>query len=114
MTAQLEHLIELSERPNIDVYVMPVIGHPAMESGLVIADNHAAYVEHLGGGVVYIEPDRVDSFSHTFRVIRGECYRASDSAAIVRKARELWSGVSRATAGRTVASASKPRRKPAP
>jgi hypothetical protein len=107
MAEQCAYLLELAAAPYIDMQVLPVIGHPAMESGLLIADTSAAYTEHLGGGAVYIEPDRVEGFEGIFRAIRGECYRASESAAIVRKARGLWTGVSRATAGQTAATASR-------
>jgi len=107
MIAQMTHLLDLAELPNISVQVLPLINHAAIGSDLVIADHNAAYVEHLGGGAVYIEPDRVDGFDKLFTAIRGECYRASDSAAIIRKARELWTGASQATARRTAANASR-------
>ena len=98
MAEQMTHLLEVAELPHVTLVVMPVISHAATGSDLIIADHSAAYVEHLGGGAVYIEPDRVDGFDKLFTAIRGECYRASESAAIVRKARELWTGASRATA----------------
>jgi len=107
MAEQMTHLLELADMPNITLVVMPLVGHGATASELIIADHRAAYVEYIQGGMVYIEPDRVDSYDRTLAAVRAECYRASDSAAIVRKARELWTGVSPRTATRTGGRASR-------
>jgi hypothetical protein len=107
MAEQCAHLLELADRPNITLIVLPVVAHPASESGLIIADHSAAYTGYIKGGAVYIEPDRVEDYDRTMTAIKAECYRASDSAAIVRNARELWTGVSQATAGQTARNVSR-------
>ena len=99
MAGQMAKLLELGALPHVSLVVLPPVVHPATVSGLVIADGSAAYVESLAGGMVYVEPDRVAGFERIFRAVREECYRASESAAIIRKARRQWTGVSRATAG---------------
>jgi hypothetical protein len=107
MAEQMTHLLELADKPNITLVVMPLVGHGATASELIIADHRAVYVEYIQGGMVYIEPDRVDSYDRTLAAVRAECYRASDSAAIIRKARELWTGVSPRTATPTEGRASR-------
>jgi hypothetical protein len=107
MAEQCAHLLELAEMPSFTLAVLPVIGHGATASELIIADHRAAYVEYIQGGMVYIEPDHVDSYDRTLTAVRAECYRASESAAIVRKARELWTGVSPLTATPTGGRASR-------
>src|SRR3984957_8094607 len=99
MAGQMAKLLELGALPHVSLVVLPPVVHPATVSGLIIADGSAAYVESLAGGMVYVEPDRVAGFERIFRAVREECYRASESAAIIRKARRQWTGVSRATAG---------------
>src|SRR6201999_2478722 len=95
------HLLELASLPNVTLQVLPPVAHPATASELIIADNDAAYAEHLVAGGVYTEPETVCRLELIFTTIRAECYRASDSAAIIRKAEKLWTGASRRSAGRT-------------
>ena len=77
------------------------MAHPATASELIIADNSAAYCEHLVAGGVYTEDDTVTRLELIFTTIRAECYRASDSAAIIRKAEKLWTGASHRSAAKT-------------
>ena len=81
------------------------MAHPATASELIIADNSAAYCEHLVAGGVYTEDDTVTRLELIFTTIRAECYRASDSAAIIRKAGAVWTGERAATAGPTAETA---------
>ncbi len=97
MAGQMGYLLDLAALPNVTLAVLPAVGHPASASELVIADHAATYTEYIGGGVVLIEPDRVSGQERVFNAIRAECYRASESATIVRKAREIWTGESQPT-----------------
>jgi lambda repressor-like predicted transcriptional regulator len=101
MTAQMRHLIEVAKVPNVTMQVLPPVAHPATASELIIADDNAAYAEHLAAGGVYTESETFTRLELVFTTIRAECYRASDSAAIIRKAETLWSGASRHSAART-------------
>jgi transcriptional regulator with XRE-family HTH domain len=101
MAAQMRHLLDLASMPNVTLQVLPAIAHPATASELIIADNSAAYAEHLAAGGVYVDPETVTRLELIFTTIRGECYRASDSAATIGKADKLWTGVSRHSAART-------------
>ena len=100
MAAQMRHLLEVASLPNVTLQLLPPVAHPATASELIIADNNAAYAEHLVAGGVYTEYDTVTRLELIFTTIRAECYRASDSAAIIRKAEKLWTGASHRSAAK--------------
>ena len=89
---------------NVTLQVLPATAHPATQSGFMVADG-AAYAEHVAGGYVYTDEETVSGLAQLFDMLRGECYRVSESLAIIGKADELWTGESRATVGPTAASA---------
>jgi len=101
MAAQMRHLTEVASRPNVVMQVLPAVAHPATASELIIADNSAAYAEHLAAGGVYTEAETVTYLERLFEAIRGESYRVSESLAAIRKAEQTWTGESPATAGQT-------------
>jgi lambda repressor-like predicted transcriptional regulator len=101
MTRQMAHLLDVASLAHVTLQVLPAIAHPATASELIIADDNAAYAEHLAAGGVYTEPEAVTTLGRLFRSIMAESYRASESAAIIRKAGELWTGGSPATAALT-------------
>jgi hypothetical protein len=98
MAAQMSHLLAVAALPNVTLQVLPAVAHPATASELIIADN-AAYAEHVAAGGVYTDEDTAITLARLFDTIRGECYRVSESLAIIGKAGELWTGASQATAG---------------
>jgi Domain of unknown function (DUF5753) len=98
MADQMRHLVEIGAMPNVAMQVLPAVAHPATASELIIADNNAAYADHLAAGGVYTEDETVTSLERLFVTIRGECYRVSESLAVIRKAEETWTGASQATA----------------
>lgn len=103
MAAQMYHLTEMAAMPNVTLQVLPAVAHPATASELIIADNSAAYAEHLAAGGVYTEDETVTRLEWIFASIRGESCRVSESAAIIREAGETWTaGASPVTAGPTV------------
>jgi Domain of unknown function (DUF5753)/Helix-turn-helix len=104
MAAQMRQLAEAARLPRVTVQVLPAVAHPATQSALMIADD-AAYAEHIAGGYVFLEQETVIAIESLFDTLRGECYRVSESLAIIGKAEELWTGASRATAAPTAASA---------
>lgn len=104
MAAQMAHLGEVAAMPNVTVQVLPAVAHPATQSGFMVTDS-AGYAEHVLGGFVYTEPETVTALERLFDTLRAECYRASESAAIIRKAGALWTGERAATAEPTAVSA---------
>lgn len=101
MAGQMRHLAEVAAMPNVTLQILPAVAHPATASELIIADNNAAYAEHLAAGGVYTEDETVTSLERLFATIRGEGYRVSESLAVIRKAEEIWTGASPPTAGPT-------------
>jgi transcriptional regulator with XRE-family HTH domain len=101
MAEQMNRLLEVSALPNLTVQVLPAVAHPATTSELIVADDNAAYAEHLAAGGVYTEADTVTHLERIFATIRGESYRVSESAEIIRKAGALWTGERQVTAGPT-------------
>lgn len=94
MAVQMAHLAEVASMPNVTMQILPAKAHPASQSGFLIADG-AAYEEYVGGGLVFTEEDKVAFLDIVFDSLRTECYSASDSAAIIRRADTVWTGESR-------------------
>jgi hypothetical protein len=104
MAGQMRHLAGVAGLLHVTIQVLPAIAHPATQSGFMVTDS-AAYAEHVIGGFAYTETETVTSLDRLFDSLRDECYRVSESLAIIRKAGELWTGGSPATQAPTAASA---------
>jgi transcriptional regulator with XRE-family HTH domain len=100
MAAQMNRLLEVATLPDVTLQVLPAIAHPVTASELIIADD-AAYAEHVAAGGVYTDEETVTALGRLFDKLRGECYRVSESLAIIGKAGELWTGANQVTAGPT-------------
>jgi transcriptional regulator with XRE-family HTH domain len=112
MAGQLDHLLEVAALPWVTVTVMPAVAHPANASELIIVDDSAAYVEHLIGGFTYVEDVTVSAASTRFDTLRGECYRVSESLALIKEMHEQWTaGVSPLTRAATAGPALKSRQR---
>jgi len=97
MGAQLRHVLEVAAMPSVTVQVLPAIAHPVNASGFLMADD-AAWVEHTVSGFVYTEKEIVSALARRFDTLRGECYRVSESAALIERLAEAWErGASRLT-----------------
>jgi transcriptional regulator with XRE-family HTH domain len=104
MGGQTRHLSEIAAMPNVTMQVLPAIANPGATSGFVIADE-AAYTEHIAGGLVYPTGETVSALMRIFDTLRGECYRVSESTALLERLAEQWTGGSLPTAGPTAATA---------
>jgi hypothetical protein len=69
---------------------MPAIAHPANASGFIIAGKSAAYAEHMAGGFTYTDGETVSALAMRFDSLRGECYRVSESSALIERLGEVW------------------------
>ncbi len=108
MAAQMERLIEVAALPKVTITVMPAVTHPANASEFIIVDDSAAYVEHMIGGFTYTDEAPISALAVRFDTLRGECYRVSESLALIREMRDLWAaGVSPLTRAGTAAPASR-------
>ena len=84
--------MEVASLPNVTLQVLPVVGHPAIASSFMVADGRTAYVDHLTGGLVYLEEERVTSMVRLFDTIRGESYRVSESLKVLERLGDGWTG----------------------
>jgi transcriptional regulator with XRE-family HTH domain len=91
MTAQLRHLGAIGKMPNVTVQVLPAVAHPGVTSGFIIADE-SAYAEHAAGGFAYPAGETVSALMRIFDSLRGECYRVSESAALLERTAGAWTG----------------------
>jgi transcriptional regulator with XRE-family HTH domain len=94
MAVQLRGMLEAAATPKITVQVLPAIAHPANASGFLLADD-AAWVEHATAGYVFTDAKTLTELSSRFDMLRGECYRVSESLALIERLAEVWAtGVS--------------------
>lgn len=91
MAGQLAHLTEVAALPHVTLQVMPAVDHCANASGIVIADERAAYAEHMAVGYVFTDGPTVSALSLRLDTLRGECYRVSETTALLERMYELWS-----------------------
>lgn len=89
MAGQMTHLLELPSRPDVSVQVVPAVGHPGANAELTVTDN-AAYTEHMLSGYTYSDPETVVPMARMITTIQVESYRASESADIIGRTRDLW------------------------
>ncbi|WP_245574200.1 helix-turn-helix domain-containing protein [Amycolatopsis nigrescens] len=82
MRAQLERLAQLTERPNVDIQVLPFTegAHLAIDGTFTIfdypsefvGDPGTVYIETRTGGEYYERPDQVRDFRNAFERLQGQ------------------------------------------
>jgi transcriptional regulator with XRE-family HTH domain len=93
MRAQLRHLAEISERPNVTLQVLPftTAAHVNPISPFTILEFSAAldptavYLEHLTGGLFLEDADEIRRYTVVFDHLRAEAYGTSQSTAFISK-----------------------------
>lgn len=107
MASQMRRLLDLAIMPTVTLQVMPAIEHPVNNSGIMIADS-AAWCEHTVAGYVFTDPETLRTLALRFDRLRAECYKASESTALLREMTDRWStGASPLIAMRQAGTASK-------
>ena len=91
MAAQLRRLGAVARMPNVTMQVLPAVANPGVTSGFIIADE-SAYAEHSAGGFAYPTGETVSALMRIFDTLRGECYRVSESAALLERTADAWTG----------------------
>jgi transcriptional regulator with XRE-family HTH domain len=91
MAAQMRRLSEVAAMPNVTMQVLPAVANPGMTGGFILADE-SAYAEHAGSGFVYTLGETVSALARIFDSLRGECYRVSESAAMIERVAGAWTG----------------------
>ena len=88
MTAQLLRLREVATAPLVTLQVLPAGAH--IPSGFIVADDAAAYAEHLAGGYVFTDEQTVTALAVRFDSLRGECMKVSQSVALLERMADQW------------------------
>ena len=96
MVAQLRHLRDMATRHNVVLQVMPEVAHASVASGYLIADD-AVWAENVITGGTYTAQETVTAATLRFDTLRGECYRASESLALLERLEQAWTGGNRPT-----------------
>lgn len=105
MAEQMDHLLEIARLPNVTMQVHPAIECPGTQGGFLLVDD-AGFAETVVGGYVHTTEETVTNLTRLFDTLRAECYRASESAAIIRNAGTVWAtGASPLTAAATAETA---------
>jgi hypothetical protein len=106
MAVQISHLLEVARLPHVTIQILRAVAHPAGASNFMLT-NEAAYAEHVLGGHVFTDTEMVTTARLLFTTIAAESYTAGGSLVRLGKLKEIWNGVSRATAVRKAGRASK-------
>jgi transcriptional regulator with XRE-family HTH domain len=94
MAAQLAHLSAVAAMHTVTVQVLPAVAHCANASEFIVTDD-AAYAEHVVGGYVFTDAETVSALAVRFDTLRGECYKVSESSALLERMARSWTaGVS--------------------
>ncbi|TMR29932.1 Scr1 family TA system antitoxin-like transcriptional regulator [Actinomadura geliboluensis] len=99
MREQLAHVLEMAERPNIVVHVIPQTfetgAHPGLDGGvkLVTGDDfgEVAYTESLGGGRLVSSPAEVAEYAILFARISAKALPEHRSKDLIKTAMEAFS-----------------------
>jgi transcriptional regulator with XRE-family HTH domain len=112
MAEQCAHLLELAQADHIRLQISPAVENPCTGSEMIITGD-AAYAESLAGGGTHTSPEVRMRLGKLFATLAGECYRLSESLAMVERMHSTWTelGASLPTQAATAAAASK---RPAP
>jgi len=99
MREQLERILEAMRLPNLAIQVIPydVGAHPALDSNFIILAFKAeaptvVYVEGLVGNIYLERPYEIDRYLRTFEILRNMALSPKDSAALLAKARDSYTG----------------------
>jgi hypothetical protein len=106
MAGQCAHVLDVASRTNVTVQVVPAVGHPLSNALVIVADT-GAYTEHALGGSVFTEDESVSRLRELVATVRGEAVPVRVSLAMIREARQRWTGGNRRTAATGEARASK-------
>jgi transcriptional regulator with XRE-family HTH domain len=89
MAGQMRRLREVAAMRTVTVQVLPAVAHCANASAFILADS-ALYAEHVVSGYVFTDDETVAALAVRFDTLRAECYRASDTTALLERLEETW------------------------
>ncbi|WP_280267591.1 helix-turn-helix domain-containing protein [Nocardia wallacei] len=91
MAAQLKHVLELMERDNIDIHIMPVTVtvHDGLDGEVMLLDfDHAqsiGYIEYPAGAIYVQQPDQIALYKMGADRLCAAALSVSDSAEVIRR-----------------------------
>jgi hypothetical protein len=74
----------------VTLQVLPAVAHHAKASGFIVADDAAAYAEHVADGYVFTDEQTVTAPALRFDGPRGEGMKVSESTALLERMAEQW------------------------
>lgn len=89
MAEALDHLLVTAARDRVTVQVVPSVAHGATGSEVIVTDS-AAYCEHPAGSFTYTDEETATALDALITSIQAESYRASESAQMIERARDIW------------------------
>ncbi|WP_329429496.1 helix-turn-helix transcriptional regulator [Streptosporangium sp. NBC_01495] len=97
MAAQLRHLAEIGERPDIAIQILPLDARTTsgINGGFVLAHArrgvvNAAYIESAGSGQVTDRPDEVAALTLRYDTIRAEALSQRESLKLIKETTKRW------------------------
>lgn len=97
MAAQLRHLVEMGERPDIAIQILPLDARTTsgINGGFVLAHArrgvvNAAYIESAGAGQVTDRPDEVAALALRYEAIRVEALSQRESLKLIKETTKKW------------------------
>ncbi|GAA4207656.1 helix-turn-helix transcriptional regulator [Streptosporangium oxazolinicum] len=97
MAAQLTHLAEMGERPDVAIQILPLDARATtgLGGGFVIAHArrgvvNAAYLDSAGAGQVTDRPDDVAALALRYEAIRVEALSQRDSLKLIKETIKRW------------------------
>jgi transcriptional regulator with XRE-family HTH domain len=96
MAEQLMHVVQLCERPNIDVWVVPMfIGyHPGLMGPFVLYEfpdsSPVVHFEHFSSGAFVPDNDNVKAYYHVVSKLKKLAIGPAESPAFIAKIAEEW------------------------
>ncbi|WP_440100162.1 helix-turn-helix domain-containing protein [Streptosporangium sp. H16] len=97
MAAQLRHLAEMGERPDIAIQILPLDARTTsgINGGFVLAHArrgvvNAAYIESAGAGQVTDRPDEVAALALRYEAIRVEALPQRESLKLIKETTKKW------------------------
>ncbi len=94
MAGQLDHLIEMTERPNVNIQVIPgdVGIHPALKGAFYLLrfddDWRVAYEETRRSAYYYDDPDAVEEYAKVVNHLRHMALAPAETRALIAKCRK--------------------------
>ena len=96
MRGQLEHLVALSDLPNVTLQVLPFAAgaHPAMHGGYKVmnfpdaVDPAVVYLEEQTGALYLEKPEDVRRYSLMFDYLRAQALSPGSSVALIAQSAE--------------------------